>query len=237
MYRIILLFILIPCSLIAFGQKMTDVLYLKDGSIIKGKIVDTSDATVRIETCCGSLFVYQNAKILRLDKEHDLLETKQVKRIGYMNFSSFGVLLGSTANPKQAPLSLLSEHNYRINKNFSAGIVLGYELLNEATIPLATNVKLMLPLKKSDLFLGLSGGYNFSVENPEPGFYQSYTGGIMFNIEVGTIIPLSQNNALLVAMGYRYNELHYKYEYWWAETVDRTYYYNRISIRLGMVMY
>jgi hypothetical protein len=237
MFRIQILVLLILISIGSFGQKANDVLYLSNGSIIKGKIVGKNDSTVLIETCCGSIFAYDYKEIINVGQEEKEKQFKAVEEKGYLNFSSIGILLGSTSNAKQAPLSLLTEHNYRIHKYIAAGAVSGYELLNESTIPLAANFKLMLPLNSSTLFIGISGGYSFSVENPEPGYYSSYTGGGLFNIELGTVMPLSQNSAFFIAVGYRYNTLHYKYNYWWAETVNRTYYYNRISIRIGLAMY
>jgi hypothetical protein len=240
MYRIQLIFLFLLCFVAANGQETVDVLFLQNGSIIKGKIIENNEAVVKIETCCGSIFVYQKAEIIKIEQEKDSYPSEKTKERGYFNYSSMGMLLGSTANEKQAQLSILSEHNYKINNNFAIGVTTGFELLRETTVPLAANMKVICPLNKQDLYIGITGGYNFSVENPEPGYISSYTGGVLFNIEFGSIVPLSQNSAFFIALGYRYNELHYKLVQWywdWQDEVDRTYQFNRISIRLGIVMY
>ena len=40
---------------------------------------------------------------------------------GYMNITSFGILKGTSADEKSAPLSLLSEHHYQFNKSSLIG--------------------------------------------------------------------------------------------------------------------
>jgi hypothetical protein len=237
MFRIPIILFLIIISVDAFSQKTIDVLFLQNGSIIKGNILKNDESGVNIETCCGSIFAYQQSEIKSIGSEKQVPPSRKIKECGYLNYSSMGMLLGSTSNEKQAQLSILSEHDYKFKNNFAIGILTGFEFLNETTVPLAACMKIFAPLKKQDLFIGVTGGYNFSVENPESGFYSSYTGGAHFNIEIGTIIPLSENNAFFVALGYRYNELHYTIDYWWEDSIDRVYYFNRISLRLGLVLY
>jgi hypothetical protein len=61
-----LIFILIACSLAAQNSG-NDVVYLKNGSIIKGIIIkNLSDSTTSVKTQDGSVFVYKNNDILRI---------------------------------------------------------------------------------------------------------------------------------------------------------------------------
>lgn len=64
---LLLLFI----SFITFGQNQTvDVLYLKNGSIIKGSITEMNPTTgIKIKTSDGSLFVYTMDEVLKTEKE------------------------------------------------------------------------------------------------------------------------------------------------------------------------
>ncbi|MCP4181174.1 MAG: hypothetical protein GY756_25710 [bacterium] len=54
-----------------FSQTQTrDVVYLKNGSVIKGKITEMNPSSnLKIETSDGSLFVYQMAEVLKMEKE------------------------------------------------------------------------------------------------------------------------------------------------------------------------
>ncbi len=68
-YSFALLFLLLANFCFAQSDK-TDVVYLKNGSIIKGEIVEFyPDSLVKIETWDGSLFVYKIEEILKLAKE------------------------------------------------------------------------------------------------------------------------------------------------------------------------
>ena len=154
-----------------------------------------------------------------------------------MNFTSLGILLGSRENEKIAPFSLVSEHNYRINKYVAVGGVFGYELLEESVIPLGVNAKGFLFDKARNIFLGASGGYSFSLENPNNELYEKTSGGTFFTIEAGATIPVSEDNSIFIAIGYRYNKLNYTRTDWWMGEIKRQITYNRISIRFGLTIY
>ena len=213
------------------------MIFLNTGSIIKGNIMDSKDESVKIETCCGSIFVFQKTDILKQEKEQ-LPETKHiVKQKGYLNFTSMGFLLGSPTNEKVAPFSVLTEHVYRINKYIAAGGVIGYEMWEEAVMPLGMNVKGYILDKDKNVFIGITGGYSVSLENPDKEIFQSALGGPFFNCEVGVTLPISENASFFMAIGYRYNKLKYERNDWWLGEVDREVSYNRISFRFGLSMY
>lgn len=58
-------------SIIAFAQNQTrDVIYLKNGSVIKGAITEMSPSTgIKIKTADGSIFVYKMEEIVKTEKE------------------------------------------------------------------------------------------------------------------------------------------------------------------------
>jgi hypothetical protein len=237
MKKTILITLILMVVSVSNAQQMIDVVYLFDGSIIKGKIVENTSTSVKIETCCGNVLAFPNTEVERTAQEPVINVGKSIKQKGYMNFTSMGVLVGSSSNDKAAPFSALMEHNYKFNKYFAAGGLIGFELLNETTFPVALNLKAFLPLSTGNLFLGVSGGYSLSTEKPDQYGVKSASGGVMVNSEIGYIIPVSENAGIYIAIGYRCNELNYKTEEWWMNSADRTIYFNRISIRLGISIY
>lgn len=234
----LLLFILLASfSAISFSQQERDVVFLNDGSIIKGMLTEKDEKTIQIETCCGNLLVFEKADILKMEKETIPKSKFQVKQKGYMNFTSMGFLVGSPANEKIAPFSIISEHTYRVNEYIAVGGLIGYELLEESIVPLGVNIKGFVFDGADNLFLGITGGFSLSLENPNKDLYNSASGGPFFTIEMGVLIPVSGNNSFFVAMGYRYNKLKYERTDWWLSDVEREVKYNRISIRLGLTLY
>lgn len=141
-----------------------------------------------------------------------LIGQQNKKPDGYYNLTSIGMLIGSTVNEKVAPASFLMEHNYMVSKNFSVGTTFGFEWLNEIVSPVALNLKLMLPVNNSNFYIGSSGGYSISTENPQEYGVKEGNGGWLFNTEIGCIVSVSDYTGWYVAFGYRYNELNYKME-------------------------
>jgi hypothetical protein len=234
---VIVLYLSFVSSTIAQKQKMNDVIYLKDGGLIHGKIIENSPDKIKIESCCGNIIVFSQSEVEKIEKETDQKTTKKIKQKGYINFTSMGLLVGSTVNEKVAPFSALMEHDYKLNKYFAIGGVFGIELLKEPVCPIAINLKGFLPLGIGDLFLGTSGGYSLSTENPVEYGIKDGKGGYLFNLEIGYVLPVSDNSGFFTAIGYRYNELNYKMEDWWMNSADRKIYFNRISIRTGINFY
>ncbi len=239
----------------AIGQQAFDIVYLRNGSIIKGNIIENTLSGLKVETCCGSVFSFKPDEVLRIERDQgeyphlyekgrkDNIENadeisviEPFHRSGSMVTFSSGILLGSFWNNKQAILSTLVEYNYRFMPYFATGATVGYEVLNESTIPIAVNIKALYPVKRHELFIGFSCGYNCSVEKLDMYIYTHHSGGILLNAEAGARFQLSQNNSFFIAAGYRYNELHYKVNDWWLDTFKRTIYFNRFSFRIGFVL-
>jgi hypothetical protein len=240
MKQFILLFIL--CGFIFFetnAQKYTDAVYLRNGSIIRGEIVESNSEVLKIQTCCGSLFVYKQDEIEKTEQLPQLIDKNKIKEKGYVNYTSFGALVGSASNSKTAPFSLISEHGYRFNTYFSVGGLIGYELLSEAMMPLAVNLKGYYPVKNTNVFLGLSGGYSFSLEDPSEFVveYEDFSGGVMANAEVGIVFPFSEISGFFMAIGFRYNRLNYERFDYLVGDVDGIIHYKRISMRVGINFY
>ena len=62
---IIIVFLL--TSVITFAQQLVEVVYLKNGSIIRGTIVEqTIGESIKIQTADGSLFVYPVDEVIKI---------------------------------------------------------------------------------------------------------------------------------------------------------------------------
>jgi hypothetical protein len=73
MKKVFMLFALIILGLSAFAQNYNnyqDVVYLKNGSVIKGIIIEqTPNVSLKIQTKDGSIFVYQMTEVEKMTKE------------------------------------------------------------------------------------------------------------------------------------------------------------------------
>lgn len=236
MYRILLIFLALTFMHTARSQKTNDVIYLMDGSIIRGTISEKNDSTVKIMTCCGSIFAYKTRDVIRISQEK-AIKTRVMPKQGYLNVTSLGVLIGSTDDQKSAPFSTIMEHSYRFNKDFAIGGFLGFEQLNENVLPVGFNMKAFLKAGSSDFFFSFLGGYSLSLEDPQEEGMKSASGGILAGVETGLLIPVSAGSALTFSIGYRYNELNYQLTDYWRGDYERNMTFNRFVIRFGISIF
>lgn len=156
---------------------------------------------------------------------------------GYMNLTTFGILAGTSSDEKPAALSILSEHNYFLSKNLSAGIITGIEQLNENLLPAAANLKIFFPAGACNFFISGQGGYSISLEKPKIEGISKAKGGFMAGIETGILIRVNSGSSVVIGLGYRHNKLNYELEDWWIGDYKRKITLNRFSIRLGIAIY
>lgn len=139
MRKLLFLFIALLVSVVVSAQQnnLTDVVYLKNGSIIRGVIIEqVPNELIKLQTADGNLFVYQTSEIEKIIKEAPTNqsgntlafgEKKSNQRRGYIGLSvgpSFGI--GDFSDfPTGAALNLV-DFGYLFNDNFGiAGKWLG----------------------------------------------------------------------------------------------------------------
>jgi opacity protein-like surface antigen len=83
-----------------YAQQMEDVLYLKNGSIIRGIIIEqTPNVSIKIKTKDGSIFAYKYEEIEKFAKEEvkGLIYADDYKKIGEHGFKSKKFFIGLKA--------------------------------------------------------------------------------------------------------------------------------------------
>ena len=72
----------LSCYVGMMAQDMKDVVYLKNGSIIKGLVIEQIPTeSLKIQTSDGSLFVYNMDEVLKITKEKVVKEEEEVPKI------------------------------------------------------------------------------------------------------------------------------------------------------------
>ncbi|MBO4603013.1 MAG: hypothetical protein J5651_07615 [Salinivirgaceae bacterium] len=92
----ILLIAMIFISFSAFAQEWQDVLYLKNGSVIRGVLIEQiPNVSVKIQTSDGSVFVYEMGDVEKMAKEQKQKtekEKKTTEKLKYPNRGYRGIL-------------------------------------------------------------------------------------------------------------------------------------------------
>lgn len=215
----------------AQAQKKQDVVFLQNGSEIRGERLPALDsATVRIRTQDGSIWVFEQSKVLKIEMRTKYKVKREVtpSKSGYFNTTSLGILAGS--NTQNGPaVSLNMVNGYRINQHFSVGIGTGLESYEIGLAPLFLEGKYYLMEKPFSPFLGVQSGYGIPLDNYELSTgKKANKGGVMLGTTIGFRKYLTSQVGLVLSFGYRYQENHSEEEsWWWGGGSPDTHYFTR----------
>lgn len=156
------------------AQTPGNIIYLKNGSIIKGNVVESvPNQHIKIRTSDGSIFVYQMSDVDRIVLNEEKKETtpsegpKSWQQKGHRGLD-FSISLGPDVtfnNGKgSARFGTEIEGGKKFNKNFYFGVGLGVSAGNGNTsIPLFGSLRTFFPVDNSRVTptLLFQGGYSF----------------------------------------------------------------------------
>jgi len=233
---IILVFVL---SLGASAQKgWQDVVYLKNGSIIRGMLIEqVPGVSLKIETADKSLFVYNMDEVAKITKEvivREGLPNKGVPK-GYegMVQLGYGVQL-EQYGADRAKLNIVN--GYRFSPRFVAGLGLGLRqyigpgrstLLLPVFLHLRTNIlnRRVSPYLSADIGTSFNASDDFTTE------------GLILNGGIGVSLRLGQRTALLIGAGYdlqRLRVFELQGSYYRAEYIERSVNSSAVSLNAGL---
>ena len=187
--------LMLVASVTTFAQTTKDVVYLKDGNVIRGQLVEIiPNKQVKIKTADGSLFVYstndvariENGEAAKKEKKSEDAPTFNGRKIargfkGFVEGSFSASLDGSSYHREGLSVSLGSQ----ILPQLFVGGGIGFEYFgkpNTVTVPI-------YPISP---FIGTKFGYAFGRDIQ----------GLYFNPMLGCRFGLTNKLALHAAIGY-----------------------------------
>ncbi|MEI6139231.1 MAG: hypothetical protein WCP85_08200 [Mariniphaga sp.] len=227
-----------------------DVIYLKNGSIIKGQILKdyqsftNTEGIVRIKTKDNSLWVFKATEIDSIRQSQP--NSGYDYHIGYFNLTEAGILAGNSKNKYDAPFSLMNISGWQFKNRFSVGIGAGVEMMSETYLPVVADIRYHLKKQGTNPFFGIQGGYTFALDKPDPQYVYTTTGiwggsgstlnmkargGFLVNPFVGLVTPLNESMALTFSAGYRIMRHRYHREDNYNIDMD----YNRLTVKIGLL--
>lgn len=225
MKKIIICFIFILLAVGTYAQSYTETVYLKNGGVIKGIIIEQiPDDNIKIKTRDGNIFVYYFDEISKITK--DISQLRQNSDYsGYKGFVDFGysIPVGSDSE-SSGRIEFTTSHGYQVNPYFylGAGAGVNYyceEGVDSWSFPLFVNPRLTIPTPGSvSAFIDTKVGY--TVGEDIEGFYLAPS--------LGTRIALTNRNAINLSMGYTLQKANYDY-YGYSGSLS----INAITFKLG----
>lgn len=237
-FLIIALLIVSSLSLHAQNSTLLDVVYLKNGSIIRGIITEQiPNDKLKIATRDGSLFVYKMDEVERIIKEENTSKTKlfseQTMRFpayepGYQGSMeiSYGIGVGDLGSSRAI---FQTVHGYRFNPYLFVGAGVGVDYntdIESVFIPVFANIKGYFTKTMVRPYVSLDLGYAVATESLENPLAYSrsdekiYMGGFLINPMFGVDIRVSDRHSITFAVGYRMQSVPTYATYYYGTGLD-----------------
>lgn len=192
------------------NKKMEDVVYLKNGAIIRGIIIEqVPDKTLEIKSNDNNYLIFNYSEIQKITRENILTDPTEYKKKGFLSIAElnygFGINTintyhGSVAIEGTFPtIGLRSINGYQLNEMFSFGLGAGFEAFYDADkkgamIPFTLDARMHFKKGKFSPMLNLNGGYSVGIQN---------SSGLAANPAVGIRYYLSNKMAYVLTLGYK----------------------------------
>lgn len=230
-YLTLVLFVLI--ANFSFGQSnYQDVVYLKNGSIIRGVIIEqVPNKSIKIETADRNVFVYQMDEIEKMTKEPNngkslsTLKSTGLKS-GYKGIVELGYQVGiGDFGLDRLKINIIN--GYQFNPYFSLGIGTGmryYFDVDGLLIPVFADFRANFTDNKFSPYFSLGIGYSFDATYDFEGV------GFLLNPTLGLSIQISDKSAINVGLGYEMQKMSY-YDYYGGSNSINS---GAISLNVGL---
>jgi hypothetical protein len=218
--KITLILISILHSEFVIGQNsLEDVVYLKNGSIIRGVIVEqVPNQSLKIQTADRSLFVFRFDEIEKISKDYptnskneSLNNEENGKTSRWINWTEYNYCPGvdlfkletkTISNIGNFSVGFNSVHGLKLNENIALGLGVGFDKNNFAMlIPVSIDGRIALYQGKISPIISAKLGYSISIIEND--------GGLILNPKIGFRISLNQNLSYILNIGYKWQNIEY----------------------------
>jgi len=238
--KICFFLLLLYLPVLSFSQKLEDVVYLKNGSIIRGRLIsDNTGNHVRILNHSGDVWSFALAEVDSLKSEKVYHYEAAIYNEDGMEISIGGGLLvrsESHAISKSLIPCITLGYSYRLLSIFSGGIETGIDFYDWMILPASASMRIRNSLSPVSSFIQFKGGYSFPLESRPDDYQYSYDGkgGINASVGLGMERIISNNMALTISFAYQYQEMNFHLSPLtpWSVERDRKESYNRLRINL-----
>ena len=232
---IMLIFILFPLS----AQKTKDVLYLKNGSMIYGKLMEITNNEYKIQTADGSTFIYSLPEVEKFVNETPKFDGRKKSGFGFVLEAGF--MVGAQSTEYDAPFSFNFLGNVTSNTKNIFGLGSGVEYIGQPYMPVFLEYKYLLSDRKTTPFVFVRGGKLFHLNGDEENtdyYYpqynekKSYSGGLSFTLGTG-ISWARDDNETYLSFAYRNAHTSYSVKNYNNQYATYKSSLNRLEIKFG----
>lgn len=236
---------LLTCFVNADAQYYEEVVYLTNGSIIRGDVIEQTKEVIKIEIAGGSILVYKMEEVEKIIKEEKVLKFKkkerdyQIKDTGYFHSISFGFLPGRNAQFGNFAFggSLHYTFGYQYKRILGVGIGVGtdaYIYNNIQNIfPVYLEARGYFSDKPFSPYYRVDVGYGFTTVGNSWNIIDA-SGGLYVHPKIGFRFPSRSNAAFVMELGYSHQGAKYTYDDWQGRYEDSMA-FRRVSLLFGIL--
>jgi hypothetical protein len=232
-------FLLIIITYQLYAQKTKDVLYLKNGSVINGTLIEITENQYKIKTFDGSLFIFSTPEVDKYVREIPVFDGR--RKAGFSFALEAGFLVGAQSSKYDAPFSFNCVAGYTIDTKNILGIGSGAEFLGQTFTPLFFEYKHLFNEKKAAPFIFLRSGILLHLGSdkeyddfnyPQYNVARDFSGGASMTIGTG-ISWAGQDLETYLSFAYRYAQTSYIETNYNQQDVTFKNYFNRLELKFG----
>ncbi|MGV3502294.1 MAG: hypothetical protein ACO1O1_01190 [Adhaeribacter sp.] len=223
--------------LLAQKKGWQDVVYLHNGSIIRGTLAkDPANGKVKIQTVGGNLFVFRDEEVKQVARELIRKTFQYPYTTGYLHMSEVALSLGNSSEANQKRRVDFSAHTfngYQFASYLATGLTVGVDGYDGVTLlPLGLGLRGDLTKTPTRPFYSLDGGYSLDwLDNPMR--VGNRQGGYFWSGGLGLKFQSKKNHAFTLGLAFRRQATAVKNPFLNGTSVT-DYTFNRILFRLGL---
>ena len=222
--KLLFLCALLIFSISIYAQSYREVVYLKNGSIIKGVLIEqVPNVSLKIKTSDGNTFAYQMDEVEKITKEEadDSFNRnknrnkngigKSPRTNGYRGFVELGGGFG--VGDGDGIFSFQTSHGYQFNPYFYLGAGMGIDYhfdWSTVFMPIFANIRTNFLNKSITPFFDAKIGYS---PFDGKGVYFNPSLGVSFGVNKRTALNFSFGYNMQIAKTYDYYYDNYSYQY------------------------
>jgi hypothetical protein len=206
MEKTLLLFAL--CAVLMTGglyaQSKEDVVYLNNGSILRGKVIENiSGVRTSIEMVGRNILVVPDSAVKMILMDQAVKSKDQENKTSPVEMAANASFYGGEKN--NGGFTFITAYHFPCRLSVGAGM--GIEWFDQQQIPFMADVKYCFLKGSSSPYLYALGGYAVPLSKKADGDYSDYYGGPLAGIGAGFRFNFTKRNALVFSVGYRYQKI------------------------------
>jgi hypothetical protein len=198
----------LSAPLLAQKKGWQDVVYLKNGSIIRGELQEEpAGGQVKIETLGRNLFVFTAAEVEKVARELVRPAFKYPYTTGYLNMTEGGLSVGNGYRQnagRNVDITLQTFNGYQFASYLALGLTAGVDGYSGITLmPLGLGLRGDLVKSRVRPYYSLDAGYALDwIHNPR--LAGNRQGGIFWSPGLGIKFNSRKTHAFLMSLAYRH---------------------------------